>query len=259
MDYAPGTAFGPRVQPDVQLVVVDRGALRLTAAGVEHAVGAGRVVCQWPGQLEHYRFSPERATTHRWVALTYGREPATRRWLEARQADAARVQQETAVMRGLFDNAFAMADLDDPAESAARTCLAMGYLAAFLAGGSAPTDASRSASNDPSQPPALRAMQHAIAERYAEPITLDDLAESAAVSTHHLVRLCRKHLDTTPMRLLWERRVDQGVELLRGTGLTVAEIASRVGFANPFHFSRRCRAKYGQSPRGVRAAAWGGG
>jgi AraC family transcriptional regulator of arabinose operon len=155
-------------------------------------------------------------------------------------------------MRRLFDTAFALKRLDDPGESAARSHLALAYFAAYRV-----ADQSNEIPADRRLPPAVSAMKREIAERYADPLELRDLARAASVSTHHLVRLCRRHLDTTPMRLLWDTRVDQGVELLGSTGLTVAEIAYRVGFANPFHFSRLCKARHGRSPRDVRAAAWG--
>jgi len=252
VDYEPGGVFGPRTQPDVQLVVMERGALRVTTDGREQAVEAGQVACQWPGGLERYAFSPDRVSTHRWVALTFGDRPATRRWLRSQQRSAPPVRVETAVMRKLFDTAAAMQATDEPAVRVARTYLAMSYLAAYLL----PDRTARGPAGSP-LPEALRAMEAAIADRYGESITLSDLAKDASVSPPHLARLCRTHLDTTPMRLLWDFRVERGVELLRGTGLTIGEIAYRVGFANPFHFSRLCKARWGVSPSTLRRRAWG--
>ena len=51
-------------------------------------------------------------------------------------------------------------------------------------------------------------------------------------------------------------RVDRGAGLLAATGLTVAEIADRCGFKNPFHFSRLLRKMQGNSPREARKRAW---
>ena len=90
----------------------------------------------------------------------------------------------------------------------------------------------------------------------AEPLTLDMIAMAAAVSPSHLIRLFRQQLNTTPMAYLWERRVGQGIDLLRQTGLSVGEIAKRCGFQTSYHFSRRVRQATGLSPLEVRQQAW---
>ncbi len=82
--------------------------------------------------------------------------------------------------------------------------------------------------------------------------TLVDLAAAAHVTPSHLVRLSREHLGVTPVALLWETRVRRGLDLLKNTGLTVAEVADQCGFASPFHFSRRVKQATGKPPRELR-------
>ena len=48
-----------------------------------------------------------------------------------------------------------------------------------------------------------------------------------------------------------------GAKRVYDAGLTVAEVAYRCGFRNPFHFSRLVRAHQGLPPRDVRRRAWG--
>jgi len=253
VDYAPGGTLGPRLQPDVQMVMIDRGSLRVTIDGAEQVIAPGEVACHWPGQMQYYRFAADEKTTHRWVALTYGQDASTRDWLAAQRGLAPSLRRESVVMHRLFATAMNLGPADDPAAAAARTHLALAYYAAYMI-----SDTGRGGPSADCLPRPIAAMQAAIANRYPEPIMLDDLADAAAVSPHHLVRSCRKHLGTTPMRLLWDGRVDRGVDLIRNTGLTVSEIAYRVGFANPFHFSRLCKKKHGLSPRKLREQAWRG-
>ena len=40
------------------------------------------------------------------------------------------------------------------------------------------------------------------------------------------------------------------------TGLSIKEIAEHCGFANAFHFSRKFKLAYGQSPRLWRSQKW---
>ena len=87
--------------------------------------------------------------------------------------------------------------------------------------------------------PAVETARHFIHAHLREPLTLDTIAMAAAVSPPHLIRLFRQQLNTTPMAYLWERRVAQGIDLLRQTGLSVGEIATRCGFQTSYHFSTR--------------------
>ena len=59
-------------------------------------------------------------------------------------------------------------------------------------------------------------------------------------------------LGITPMAYLWRERVEHGIDLLRSTGLSVGEVASRAGFSSVYHFSRRVKALSGLSPSQMR-------
>jgi AraC family transcriptional regulator of arabinose operon len=91
---------------------------------------------------------------------------------------------------------------------------------------------------------------------FAQPITNSDLAEEGHISSAHLIRLFRKHLGQTPMEAVWNRRMEEGEQLLRHTGLTIAEVAYACGFQTPDHFSRRMKSRTGKSPRTFRQQAW---
>jgi AraC family transcriptional regulator of arabinose operon len=105
-------------------------------------------------------------------------------------------------------------------------------------------------------PTAVELARVYIAQRFARPITLDDLAEAADVSANHLTRLFKEHLNITPSRYLWQYRTQRGVDLLRHTGLSVSQIAQRVGFTTPFHFSRLVKQTHDLSPRQLREKLW---
>jgi AraC-like DNA-binding protein len=60
----------------------------------------------------------------------------------------------------------------------------------------------------------------------------------------------------SPAAWLMERRLGEAHRLLTTTRDSIAVIAARVGFGDPFHFSRRFRARFGASPRQVRAEPW---
>ena len=252
--YEPGGALGPRLQPDVQAVIVDRGSARISVNGREHILGPGGLICLWPGGLESFHFDTHAATTHRWVTLSFheagrlfGRGAAT--------TPAPLIATETHEQRTVFDAGRRVQAGAAGGADPALIYLGLAYFTGVLAASPA---AGRGKPVAPLHPAIASAMRM-IQERFDQPLTLRDLAGAASVTPSHLVRLFRRHLQTTPMRALWDARVERGAELLRETGLSVSEIAYRVGFANPYHFSRLMRQHLGLSPSAWRKRAWSGG
>ncbi|MEM6393932.1 MAG: AraC family transcriptional regulator [Planctomycetota bacterium] len=252
IDYSPGSVFGPRVQPDIQLFMVETGSAVVRTDGVDREVRPGQVVCQWPGGQELFTFDREVETVHRWIMMRLADwpSPEQRRRVSRLKGVSPAIREEGRLMRRVFELGYSM--MPDRREPMRGPLVQLGltYLADYLSG----DDVERGGSERVPTP--LLAMRRAIDTRYAEPLTLDDLAASASVSGPHLARLCRRHLDTTPLRLLWDTRVEHGLALLRDTGLSVAEAAYRVGFASPFHFSRLVKARTGEAPRDYRQRVW---
>jgi AraC family transcriptional regulator of arabinose operon len=91
-----------------------------------------------------------------------------------------------------------------------------------------------------------------------EDLSLASISAAASVSPEHLVRLYRAHMDTTPVKYLWDRRITLGIELLTSTGLPIGSIAARSGFKTSFHFARKIKEATGQSPTALRESNWSG-
>lgn len=58
--------------------------------------------------------------------------------------------------------------------------------------------------------------------------------------------------------MIWRLKTGLAVQLLRATGLTLAEVADQCGFANAFHLSRCVKERTGLSPRALRKVVIGG-
>lgn len=79
-------------------------------------------------------------------------------------------------------------------------------------------------------------------------ITLDDCARQAGIDRSYLVRLFRRHLDTTPLRYFQHRQLDLAAGLLRDGGLSVRATAERLAFSDPAVFSRAFKRRFGCAP-----------
>src|SRR5215510_2131134 len=97
-----------------------------------------------------------------------------------------------------------------------------------------------------------RARDHAD-RNYAEPLTLDELADTAGLSKYHFTRLFKATYGITPMAYVSERRIERAQDLLRATNLTVTEICFAVGFSSLGSFSSRFSAVVGETPSGFQA------
>ncbi len=104
--------------------------------------------------------------------------------------------------------------------------------------------------NPPSSARAPRAVRRARAflhESLADKITLDDLAEHAALDKFHLVRAFRHAVGLPPYEYLTYLRVSRARELLR-SGVHVAEAAQAVGFYDESQLHRHFRRIVGVTP-----------
>jgi len=80
-------------------------------------------------------------------------------------------------------------------------------------------------------------------------VSIDDIAESANISTSTCLRLFSSVLNTTPIAFVVKYRVRRAAEALRrADGRTISEIAYSCGFSDASYFNRCFRREYGVTP-----------
>ncbi len=105
-----------------------------------------------------------------------------------------------------------------------------------------------------SVPPArhlLRAKDLADA-RYAEPLTVRDLARRAGLSRGHFSEEFRRAFGESPHAYLLTRRLERAAALLRSTDRSVAYICHSVGLSSVGSFTTSFTRTYGRSPLAYR-------
>ena len=103
----------------------------------------------------------------------------------------------------------------------------------------------------PQVPPArylLRA-KDLVDARYAEPITVDDLAAAAGLSRAHFSRMFTRTFGESPRAYLQTRRLERAAALLRYTDRSVADICVMVGLQSVGSFTTSFARVYGQAAR----------
>ncbi len=79
--------------------------------------------------------------------------------------------------------------------------------------------------------------------------SLEEIARVAGVETSSVCRWFRRFQGSTPYQYLLRRKMNLAAEHLIEHGGLVKEVAQRVGFADPYHFSRAFKSVHGVAPR----------
>jgi AraC-like DNA-binding protein/mannose-6-phosphate isomerase-like protein (cupin superfamily) len=97
------------------------------------------------------------------------------------------------------------------------------------------------------------ALRRLFNERIREPLSLSKMAKHLNISKSSLAHKCKTMLGMSPERLFMQEKINRAQSLLRENTLSVKDISRRLGFENPFHFSRVFKRHTGKSPVGFRA------
>lgn len=97
-------------------------------------------------------------------------------------------------------------------------------------------------------PEPLRRALTFIEQRLHENLAAEEIAASAMVSKPTLVRLFRSRLDTSPVKYLWSRRLDEADRLLLTGRYSVSEVAALLCFSDSSSFSKSFIERFGARP-----------
>jgi AraC-like DNA-binding protein len=92
-----------------------------------------------------------------------------------------------------------------------------------------------------------------LARRYAEDLTLQELAAEAKLSRYHLIRAFHHATGLTPHAYLINQRIKAAKQRLR-QGEDLMEIAAATGFSDQAHLTRVFKTRVGVTPGAYRAA-----
>lgn len=84
------------------------------------------------------------------------------------------------------------------------------------------------------------------------PLTMEICNDITHLSTSQTIRSFRQAYGVPPYEYLSQRRIESAKVLLRGSSLTLQDIASRLGFSDQFYFSKYFKKRVGQSPKDYR-------
>jgi AraC family transcriptional regulator len=84
--------------------------------------------------------------------------------------------------------------------------------------------------------------------RFAEAVTVAEVAREVGVHPAHLARTFRRHYRSSIGRFVRQLRMEWAAHQLAATERAIAAIASQAGFADQSHFTRRFKEHVGVTP-----------
>lgn len=87
---------------------------------------------------------------------------------------------------------------------------------------------------------------------FAEPFSLQQIADALHVSPYYLAHVCKEATGYSPLQYVLRRRIGEAQTLLITTDLPVTRIAAQVGYDNPSHFNAQFAKAVGMPPRAFR-------
>lgn len=98
----------------------------------------------------------------------------------------------------------------------------------------------------------LRRVIAYIEDHLASDLSLDALAAEAAMSPFHFSRAFKKATGRSPLQFVIAERLSRAKVLLQTTGLTVSEVAHRVGYEDVSRFGQHFKRTFGATPAQAR-------
>lgn len=238
---------------DYEFVWIIEGDAQYQRGEQTVAAPAGSIILCRPGETDFFRWDPERSTRHGFFHFDVRQVPDS--WPTSDSWPLVRLPPEGDILRPMFRHLLTWSATGDP-ELCQLTMKHM--LTAFVLGQIETRELPREALPKAVEQ-ALAYVEKEFAVDPAAPITLDDLATSARVTPEHLCRLFSASTGKSPAETVRLARLDRAALLLARSNFSVNEIATMCGFSSPFHFSRRFKEAFGQSPRALRQSVREGG
>jgi len=220
----------PHLHSFCELIVVHRGRLRVRLNNTEHVAGPGGLLL-YPAGVAHEEWA-EGGTPLATTCLVFT-------WHAMKEQPLLRHDRSGRVeMMALW-----LADEQDglyPDSHTYREALFGSLLADFV----------RIANHQPHA--MVEKVRRYIRQHMEEELTLDTLAEEAAMSKFHFARQYKVLTGRSPMEDVRLLRIEEARRLILSTSMTLCEIAPRIGLANGHHLSRLLKAHFGTGIRALR-------
>jgi AraC-like DNA-binding protein len=224
---------------------VARGAGQLTLRGASHRLTAGTVFTYSRGLPHRIQCDPDQPLTKYFVVLSGEAGRELMRECRLSPGTVSRILHPEQIQQ-VFEDLIRHGRGDHPDRH--RMCtVAVQYLIMKIGDLAAPCGDSASGAFATYQ-----RCRRFIEEHYLSVQSLNEVALACHVDLAYLCRLFQRFGRERPFRYLQHLRLNRAAELIQNSDLMIKEVSDKLGFSDPYNFSRAFRRAFGVPPGHLR-------
>lgn len=232
----------PKGRKDYQLLYIASGQGHFFINGQERVVTAGNIVVYLPGQPQEYVYFKDDKTDVYWVHFTGSDVEKIIDYYNIRLSENIIYIGTSPDYQWLFGQIIQEMQLCRPRFEELISLLLRNIFILISRNLIKANRADNSLENE------VELAMHYFRENYRSEINVEDYALSRGMSASNFYRVFKQISGSTPLQFILKLRLSNAQNLLENSNLTIAEIASAVGYENPLYFSRLFNKHIGVSP-----------
>lgn len=227
---------------DYQLLYIAAGQGHFFINGQERVVSAGNIIVYLPGQPQEYVYFKDDKTDVYWVHFTGSDVEKIIDYYNIRLSENIIYIGTSPDYQWLFGQIIQEMQLCRPRFEELISLLLRNIFILISRNLIGANRADNSLENE------VELAMHYFRENYRSEVNVEDYALSRGMSASNFYRVFKQISGSTPLQFILKLRLSNAQNLLENSNLTIAEIASEVGYENPLYFSRLFHKHIGVSP-----------
>lgn len=232
----------PKGRKDYQLLYIAAGQGHFFINGQERVVSAGNIIVYLPGQPQEYVYFKDDKTDVYWVHFTGSDVEKIIDYYNIRLSENIIYIGTSPDYQWLFGQIIQELQLCRPRFEELISLLLRNIFILISRNLIKANRADNSLENE------VELAMHYFRENYRSEINVEDYALSRGMSASNFYRVFKQISGSTPLQYILKLRLSNAQNLLENSNLSIAEIASAVGYENPLYFSRLFNKHIGVSP-----------
>lgn len=232
----------PKGRKDYQLLYIASGQGHFFINGQERVVSAGNIIVYLPGQPQEYVYFKDDKTDVYWVHFTGSDVEKIIDYYNIRLSENIIYIGTSPDYQWLFGQIIQEMQLCRPRFEELISLLLRNIFILISRNLIKANRADNSLENE------VELAMHYFRENYRSEINVEDYALSRGMSASNFYRVFKQISGSTPLQYILKLRLSNAQNLLENSNLSIAEIASAVGYENPLYFSRLFNKHIGVSP-----------
>lgn len=232
----------PKGRKDYQLLYIAAGQGHFFINGQERVVSAGNIIVYLPGQPQEYVYYKDDKTDVFWVHFTGSDVEKIIDYYNIRLSENIIYIGTSPDYQWLFGQIIQEMQLCRPRFEELISLLLRNIFILISRNLIKANRADNSLENE------VELAMHYFRENYRSEINVEDYALSRGMSASNFYRVFKQISGSTPLQYILKLRLSNAQNLLENSNLSIAEIASAVGYENPLYFSRLFNKHIGVSP-----------